>query len=82
VTYNAILLWYSLTSQNCYDVLQITPDITPDIWSIWTTSPQGTRVPALFAPSSPLLPPLAFWVYMYVANAALHSLHVYWYSRY
>ncbi len=24
------------------DALQITPDFTPDIWSIWTTSPQGT----------------------------------------
>jgi hypothetical protein len=26
-----------------YEVLQITPDFTPDIWSIWSTSPRGTR---------------------------------------
>ncbi len=25
------------------DALQITPDFTPVIWSIWTTSPRGTR---------------------------------------
>ena len=26
-----------------YDALQSTPDFTPDIWSIWSTSPRGTR---------------------------------------
>ncbi len=25
-----------------YDTLQITPDFTPDVWSIWSTSPRGT----------------------------------------
>jgi hypothetical protein len=29
-------------SRTSYDVLQISPDITPYLWSIWTTSPRGT----------------------------------------
>jgi len=35
------VVWYIYTSQNTYDILQITPDFTPDIWS---TSPRGTSV--------------------------------------